>query len=488
MPEVGHGRMRYASEALRRLYGLGSGAVAESVQPLLDRIHPEDRARIEAGLRRPAAGGTAWRDTYRVGSDAATLRWHEAHAVSRGGAEGTNVWHGHIDDVTQWRELEAAAVAKEAAERASRAKSEFLARISHELRTPLNGILGFSHVMAADETSPLSGEQRRRLQIIESAGRDLLRLVEEVLDITRIEQGSIQFTLGAVLLPALLEEASQVVAAQASEAGITLDAVMCAPGLEVTADRQRLMQVLLNLLSNAVKYNRPGGRIGLAAKAADGGVSISVSDTGMGLCPDQQKALFQPFNRLGAERSKVEGTGLGLVITRSLVQMMGGRIDVESGVGQGSLFSVWLPGVEAPAVQAPPAAPATRRVLYAEDNPVNVLLMEALFDLRPGVSLCAVGDGATFLAEALRAPPDLLLIDLNLPDGDGIEWLQRLREHAALAATPAVVVSAAAMPQDTARAVAAGCVDYWIKPLNVQDTLARLDRLLARAAQRQTHP
>jgi CheY-like chemotaxis protein len=238
--------------------------------------------------------------------------------------------------------------------------------------------------------------------------------------------------------------------------------------------------VLLNLLSNAVKYNRPAGRVRLAAQAAGDGVCILVGDSGAGLSEAQQQALFQPFNRLGAERSKVEGTGLGLVITRSLVQLMGGRLTVDSMPGQGSVFSVWLPRADVPPATRPDAP---RRVLYAEDNPVNQLLMEALFALRPGVTLSTVACGAKMVEEALRAPPDLLLVDLHLPDGDGIEWLQRLREHTALASTPAVVVSASVLPEDAARAAAAGCADYWTKPLNVQDTLTRVDDLLAHLPQ-----
>ena len=481
MPDEGPGQMRYASQALRRLYGLAHESLADSVQPLFDRIHPDDRARVEAGLRRAVDSGTAWQEAWRVGSDADAAVWHEGYAVARGGVPGVTVWHGHIADATQRRTLEAVVVAKETAESASRAKSEFLARISHELRTPLNGILGFSHLLAVDQSSPLTAEQQRRLQIIETSGRNLLHLVDEVLDVTRIEQGAMQVTLAAVPLRAVLEEALRVVEVQALRAGVTLEPAECLPGLAVTADRQRLMQVLMNLLSNAVKYNRPAGRVGLSAQAAGDNVCIQVADSGDGLSEAQQQALYQPFNRLGAERSKVEGTGLGLVITRSLVELMSGRLSVASTPGQGTVFSVWLPPADAPPPVAVPDTP--RRVLYAEDNPVNAMLMEALFAMRSGLTLHAAECGAQMLEEALRAPPDLLLIDLHLPDGDGIEWLQRLRQHALLAATPAVVVSASVLPEDTERATAAGCVDYWTKPLNVQNTLARLDRLLAQHPQ-----
>ena len=338
-------RLPFASEALRSLYALSPADVAASAQPLLDRVHPDDRAAVESGLRGGTTSGAEWRAMYRVLVAGRAPAWHEAHAVARAAADGSSVWHGYIADITQRRELEATLGAKEAAESASRAKSEFLARVSHELRTPLNGILGFARLLAFDdEAAGLTPEQRRKLEIIETAGRNLLQLINEVLDITRIEQGRVDVELHAVLLRPVLEQALRLVEAQALAAGVEIAPLVCAPRLAVRADERRLLQVVANLLSNAVKYNHRGGRVVLAAGQDGATVRVAVSDTGPGLDAVQQANLFQPFNRLGAERGGTEGTGLGLVITRSLVELMGGRIAVDSAPGRGSIFSVWLEG------------------------------------------------------------------------------------------------------------------------------------------------
>ncbi len=498
MPEHGDGRMPYASEGLRGLYGLSPQAVAGTLAPWLALIAPEDRVRVQAGLRPSAVdGGGAWRIAFRVERPGRPLAWHELHAQARPAAPGTVAWHGDIADITARRAGEQALVDMQAAESASRAKSEFLARVSHELRTPLNGILGFAHLLRMSGAEPLSAEQRRRVEIIEMAGRNLLGLINDVLDVSRIEQGQLDLLPEALPLAPLLDDALRLVESQALAAGIALPAPDCASGLAVLADRRRLSQVLVNLLSNAVKYNRRGGHVALAAYVdtrADGSaVCIAVHDTGHGLDAAQRAQLFQPFNRLGAERGGTEGTGLGLVVTRNLVQLMDGRIEVDSNPGQGSVFRVWLPAVRAPAPapRTPPAAGAVpppaslsiparqRRLIYVEDNPVNAMVMEAMFDQLPDLALQVVADGAALLQAALAATPDLLLLDLQLPDGDGIDWLQRLRAHPALAAVPVVVVSANVTPHDRARARAAGCIDYWTKPLDMPQALRRLSDLLA---------
>ena len=420
------------------------------------------------------------------------MAWHEFNASPRLLANGITLWHGHVADVTQRRVMEQALADREAARQASLAKSEFLARVSHELRTPLNGILGFAHLLLSQEADNLRADQRRRLAILQTAGQGLLHLINDVLDITSIEMGQLSLHPTALPLAPALDAAMAVVEPQAHAAGVRLARAPMA-GLVLQADARRLQQVLVNLLSNAIKYNRPGGRVDVRAHAeapAEPGVAlacIEVADTGSGLTDAQQAQLFQPFNRLGAERGTAEGTGLGLVISRQLVQLMHGSIGVQSTPGLGSCFLVRLP--LATGVPVPPAAvagpggdglpsPTRGRVLYVEDNAVNALLMEAIVGLRPGVQMQVCPDGATGLAAALADPPDLLLLDMQLPDGDGSALLQRMRTHPVLATVPAVAVSAAARSDDLARARAAGFAAYWTKPLVVDEVLAGFDSML----------
>ncbi len=489
----GSGHFPYVSEAVRTLYACTPQAARESADAVFGRVLAEDRAPLL--LARSAAGttGSAWRASARVRRADDSLAWHEFSASPRSLANGVTLWHGHVADVTQRREMERALADRAAEHQASQAKSEFLARVSHELRTPLNGILGFTQLLASQDADNLRDDQRRRLAIVQTAGQSLLHLINDVLDITSIEMG--QLNLHPVPLPlgAAVDAALALVEPLAQAAAVRLARSDMA-GLVLQADANRLQQVLVNLLSNAIKYNRPGGHVDVHAQAEVAGADglamacIEVADTGLGMSTQQQQQLFQPFNRLGAERGTAEGTGLGLVISRHLVQLMQGRIGVHSSAGQGSCFQVRLPLAQAvhgvPAEAGPGGTPGlpppTRgRVLYVEDNPVNALLMEAIVGLRPGVQMRVCTDCAQGLAAALAEPPALLLLDMHLPDGDGIGLLQTLRGHAALAAVPAVAVSAAASSDDLLRARAAGFAAYWTKPLEVDEVLAGLDSLLA---------
>ncbi|OYV02222.1 MAG: hypothetical protein CFE45_01310 [Burkholderiales bacterium PBB5] len=505
----------YVSEAVRRLYGSTPQQALASADAVFDRVLAADRPAIDQALADGARHNRPWRGSYRVHTAAGGVAWHEASATPRTLAGGMTLWHGHVADVTQRRQVEQVLAEKAAAERASQAKSAFLARVSHELRTPLNGLLGFAQLLATQQADNLRDDQHARLAIVRQAGAGLLQLVNDVLDITSIEMGQLRLQPVPVDLAALLGQALPLVAAAASAAGVTLQPVaQAAEPLWAMADPLRLQQVLANLLSNAVKYNRPGGRVQVRlATGVPGTVAIEVCDTGIGMDPAQLAALFQPFNRLGAERSRVEGIGLGLAISQHLVQLMGGQITVTSTPGQGSCLQVALPQalaepglalaepglaaaapVAVPTTTAPPVAPAaaeadspphrppppTRgRVLYVEDNPVNVALMEAIIGMRPGVDLRVAEDGAGGLAAALAQPPDLLLIDMHLPDTDGAQLLQALRGHAPLAGVPAVAVSANAAADDLQRAQLAGFVDYWTKPVDIERLLSALDKLLA---------
>ncbi|CAN5212457.1 hypothetical protein BH11PSE10_BH11PSE10_16790 [soil metagenome] len=406
-----------------------------------------------------------------------------------------------IRDVTDQRAAEAALRAKELAEQANRAKSEFVARMSHELRTPLNAVLGFAQILQFDKAEPPSPAQRPRLQHIQRAAEHLLRLIEDLLDVSRIEAGSVRLSLLEVDPRQIVEEALRDVAQLAALQQITLSvqpaaaAESAGKALAVLADRTRLHQVLANLLSNAIKYNRSGGTVSIHFEPAPPGcLDVIVSDTGLGMDEAQLQNLFQPFNRLGREHSDIEGTGIGLVISRNLLELMGGSLHVCSKPGQGSRFTARLRragGGEGGAREALPVStvPNSRadiggRVLYIDDDEGNRLLMQAIFSLRPAMELRLSADGATGLAMAEQWRPQLILIDLMMPVMSGQAVLEALLTQPELRDTPCVAVSANAMPDDIRDALKAGFTGFVTKPLMVGDLLAEIDRLLSLKARR----
>jgi PAS domain S-box-containing protein len=382
------------------------------------------------------------------------------------------------------RELVAAL---EAAQEASRAKSEFLSRMSHELRTPLNAILGFAQVLQI-KSDALPAAARDQVRQIETAGWHLLALINDVLDLSRIESGTMTVSREPVDLAPLVAECAQMAEPLARRHEVRI--VNRATGgarLHALGDRTRLKQVITNLLSNAIKYNRAGGSVTLTlARSADGAVELAVADTGRGFTEAQLGRLFEPFNRLGAERGPVEGTGIGLVITRRLIELMGGSLHVETNAGVGSVFTVRLPQAAPDAAPVPaPAPPArapesdrTHTVLYIEDNPSNVELLADVLALRPQVKLLAAGSGSAGLALARERRPDLIVVDVALPDIDGFEVCRRLRADAQLARTPIIALSANAMASDIDRGRQAGFDAYLTKPLDVPTFLAEIDRRL----------
>jgi signal transduction histidine kinase len=498
LPPAGPLGFTYVSDAVRGLYGTTAEDAAQTAEVVLNSFHPEDVRRLRARLH-PGASLEPWVELLRVPRADAAPAWHEIQATPQRRSDGTWVWHGFIADVTQ-RELQSQALAeREAQERQMRERSEFLARVSHEFRTPLNAIIGFSQLLTRPGAPALSPEQARQLATINAAGSSLLHLVNDVLAVTALDSGQATLHLLPLPLRPLLEEALTLVSPQATEAGVALQPLVCDAALQVLADRQRLGQVLNNLLSNAVKYNRPGGSVSLTAKPGAGMLCVTVADTGPGLTAAQVAQLFQPFNRLGAERSGRPGTGLGLVITRNLAALMGGRVQVDSEPGQGSRFSVLLPpapaglpaaasdagtGVDSAAVSGGERSPAPRcfDVLYVEDDEVNRVLMQAVLALRPSVRLRLAADGASALAQALAQPPQLLLVDLHLPDINGFDLVRQLRRHDALAQVPAVLVSAAVGPEQQQTAADLGLAGCWSKPLDLAQTLASLDTMLAPVA------
>jgi signal transduction histidine kinase/CheY-like chemotaxis protein len=374
------------------------------------------------------------------------------------------------------------------AARANQAKSEFLSRMSHELRTPLNGILGFAQLLELESLAP--GDQESVEQILK-AGRHLLGLINEVLDISRIEAGRLALSLEPVPVRETVEGALALVRPLAVELGISVSVDGLDGGLHVRGDRQRLQQVLLNLLSNALKYNRAGGRVTVSCvNGGDGRARIQVTDTGPGIPPAQIERLFTPFERLGAAASGTEGTGLGLTLSRHLVEAMGGQMNLESRVGVGSTFWVELPVVDAPIVAVEPATAPVRAtggdseptrlvVLYVEDNLSNLRLVERIVAQRPGVRLLSAMQGRLGLDLAREHRPDLIILDLHLPDLPGHEVLRLCREDARTRDIPVVVLSADASEGQIRRLLEAGARSYLTKPLEVTRLLSLLDATTA---------
>ena len=370
------------------------------------------------------------------------------------------------------------------------AKNEFLSRISHELRTPLTAMLGFSELLGR---SQLTDEQRDWASTVYKSGRHLLALLNDVLDIARIEEGQLAISLEAIPLARLVDDAVEMAQPIADAKGIRVRCELSdVGGCYVRADQQRARQVLINLLSNAVKYNRPEGTVTVRAVAVEPDIRVDVVDTGRGLSKEEQKRLFVPFERLDAARDGIEGTGLGLALSRELVERMGGRLQLESVPGVGSTFSVLLPTVE-PAALEPDLRrrrrkPAVRRyegrrqVLYLDDVADNITLVAEMLKARPDVELLPATRGEAALELARTHDPDLALVDLHVPDISGQEVLRRLRADPLTHHIPVVILTADATARQRASLERAGADRYLTKPLCHDDLLAVVDQFLTSGA------
>ncbi|MBX3602892.1 MAG: PAS-domain containing protein [Rubrivivax sp.] len=487
-------RIEWVNEGFTRLTGWMPAEVIGRGTRELRLVAEEDfavAAGLEAQMRERRQGSAELRYRTRDGEQ----RWCAIEVQAIAGDDGEVQRYVSIArDISARRAAEQALrAARDEAERASRAKSEFLSAMSHELRTPLNAILGFAQLLDTDRVQPLTGRQHEQVQQILRAGSHLLHLINDVLDLARVEAGKQAISLEPVALAPLLDECLDLVRPLAQARRVVLHAR--APGQGegfVRADRTRLKQVLLNLLSNAIKYNREGGEVRLHFDGDAATQRVGIGDTGPGLSGEQRERLFTPFERLGAESGAVEGAGIGLALSRRMVELMHGRIDIDSEPGRGSTFWVGLARAEVPAVAgaAAPgtvadkpadsaadsataaAAPVPRHVLYVEDNPVNVMLMEAMLEREPGVRLTSAPLPELGLDLARADRPDLILLDIQLPGMDGFEVLRRLRADAATRTIRVVAVSANAMHGDVEAALAAGFDGYLTKPLDIGELLA----------------
>ena len=352
----GFGRFLYISERCVSLFGVQPAELAADASRLLRRVDPDQRAAVMASIDASGTTLRPWVQEFQVRRPDGAMRWIRGAATPQSEPDGQVLWHGYLEDLTEWRTLAQADHRQRTAEAANLAKSEFLSRMSHELRTPLNAVLGFAQLMALDTEAPLAAAQQRRLALVRQSGEHLLAMIDDLLDLTSIEAGRLRLTLAALDLRPLAEDTLALVQAAATRHDLTLSCE--GDDVQAWGDHTRLRQVLINLLSNAIKYNRAGGNVRVRLLAEGDRAVVQVHDTGLGLTADECAQLFEPFNRLGQALGPVEGTGIGLTVTRHLVWLMGGQIAVQSTPGVGSCFSVLLPRT---ALSAPWAAAQSTR-------------------------------------------------------------------------------------------------------------------------------
>ncbi len=392
------------------------------------------------------------------------------------------------EDVAREHDLEAA---RSMAEAASAAKSEFLSSMSHELRTPLNAVLGFAQLLERDKKSPLTERQKERLGHVIKGGEHLLRLIDDVLDLSQIEAGRVMISPEAVGVESVLAEVISTLGSMARRAEIRVESTpVPATAAQVLADRTRFSQILMNFGSNSIKYGTNGGSVRFVTTAESGRVRIGVIDDGIGIPVEKQDKIFQPFQRAGQEAGSIEGTGIGLAISKRLATMMGATVGFESTPGKGSHFFVDLPVPEEKAVAAKPPAPrrssvltdgaGTRRtVLYVEDNPSNIAFMEAFFTDFEHIELVVAPTAEIGIELARARKPNLVLLDINLPGMSGFDAVKRLKELPETASIPVVALTAAAMAKDARRAEEAGFHHYLTKPVDVDELTSVLEEVLS---------
>jgi PAS domain S-box-containing protein len=474
----------YWSPVVYEIFGKDPRTFRPTIENFYEMVHPDDLEALKRHIARARETGT-YDMVHRIVLPDGSVRHVHERARFEPAPDGTALFAvGIVQDVTNMVR------AKEQAEAASRAKSEFLSSMSHELRTPLNAVMGFAQVLEIDEG--LTEDQLDSVRTIRKSGQHLLQLINEILDLARIESGRLELSIEDVGLAELFAESGSLVTPLAAGRDVAVQFARKPSAIAVRGDRTRLNQVLVNLLSNAVKYNRRSGSVVVTAlPGGDGMIRIAVADTGAGIPAEKLDQLFTPFNRLGAENTEIEGTGIGLVIAKRLIEGMGGRIGVESRAGAGSTFWFELPGAKLAAAQ-PAAAQSLEEsprrqwalpegtVLYVEDNPANLKLVRQALVRHPQVTLLEAYSGSLGLDLAQVHLPDVILLDINMPGMNGLEVLVRLKADPATRDIPVLALSAAAMEKDVQRGRGAGFEEYLTKPIDINSLLETLGRWLGK--------